>query len=87
METNPGSAPVDLGTVEKADLSDIAADIVAKVNREVGEFLNSAEIRQRLLSFGLATSGAGTPESTGQFIRREQDQWQQFARELDVQPQ
>jgi tripartite-type tricarboxylate transporter receptor subunit TctC len=60
---------------------------IERVNREIGEFLKGEEIRQRLISFGLATDGAGTPESTGQFIRLEQAQWRQFAKELDVQPQ
>jgi tripartite-type tricarboxylate transporter receptor subunit TctC len=63
------------------------ADIVARVNREIGEYLKGPEIQQRLLSFGLATDGAGTPESTGQFIRQEQEQWRRLAKELDVQPQ
>jgi tripartite-type tricarboxylate transporter receptor subunit TctC len=61
--------------------------IVTRVNREIGDFLRGPDIQRRLLSFGLATDGAGTPESTGQFIRREQEQWRQFARELDVKPQ
>jgi tripartite-type tricarboxylate transporter receptor subunit TctC len=60
---------------------------IARFNREIAEFLGGADIRQRLLLFGLATDGAGTPESTGQYIRREQEQWRQFAKELDVQPQ
>jgi tripartite-type tricarboxylate transporter receptor subunit TctC len=63
------------------------AEIVARVNREIGEFLKSSEIQQRLISFGLATSGAGTPESTGQLIREMQAHWQALARELDIQPQ
>ena len=31
------------------------ADIVERVNREIGEFLKGPEIQQRLISFGLAT--------------------------------
>src|SRR5262249_30725498 len=62
-------------------------EIVARVNHEIGEFLKSPEIQQRLISFGLATSGAGTPESTGQLIREMQAHWQALARELDIQPQ
>jgi tripartite-type tricarboxylate transporter receptor subunit TctC len=62
-------------------------DIVARVNREIGEFLKNPEIQQRLISFGLATSGAGTPESTGALIREMQTHWQALARELDIQPQ
>jgi tripartite-type tricarboxylate transporter receptor subunit TctC len=63
------------------------ADIVVRLNREIGEYLKGPEIQQRLLSFGLATDGAGTPESTGQFIRQEQEQWRALAKELDIQPQ
>jgi tripartite-type tricarboxylate transporter receptor subunit TctC len=63
------------------------ADIVVRLNREIGEYLKGPEIQQRLLSFGLATDGAGTPESTGQFIRGEQERWRALAKELDIQPQ
>jgi tripartite-type tricarboxylate transporter receptor subunit TctC len=62
-------------------------DIIARLNREIGDYLEGADIQQRLLSFGLATEGAGTPESTAEFIRREQDQWRALAKELDIQPQ
>ena len=62
-------------------------DIVARLNREIGEYLKGSEIQQRLISFGLATEGAGTPDSTAQFIREEQGHWRAVAQELDVQPQ
>ena len=63
------------------------AEVVARLNREIGEYLNGADIQQRLLSFGLATEGAGTPENTGRFMRQEQEQWRALAKELDIQPQ
>jgi tripartite-type tricarboxylate transporter receptor subunit TctC len=63
------------------------ADIVARLNREIAEYLKGPEIQQRLISFGLATEGAGTPESTAQFIRMEQDRWRALAQELGVEPQ
>jgi tripartite-type tricarboxylate transporter receptor subunit TctC len=63
------------------------ADVVARLNREIGAYLNGADIQQRLLSFGLATEGAGTPENTGRFMRQEQEQWRALAKELDIQPQ
>ena len=63
------------------------ADIVARLNREIAEYLKSPEVQQRLISFGLATEGAGTPESTAQFIRNEQEHWRALAQELDVEPQ
>lgn len=62
-------------------------DIVARLNREIGEYLKGSEIQQRLISFGLATEGAGTPDSTAQFIREEQGHWRAVAQELNVQPQ
>ena len=57
------------------------------MNKEVGEFLKGDEIRTRLAGFGLATSGAGTPQSTGAFIAREQEKWRGLAQELGIQPQ
>jgi tripartite-type tricarboxylate transporter receptor subunit TctC len=65
----------------------VPADIVARMNKEVGEFLKGNEIRARLAGFGLATSGAGTPQSTGAFIAAEQEKWRALAQELGIQPQ
>ncbi len=65
----------------------LPAGVVVRLNREIGEYLKGPDIQQRLLGFGLATEGAGTPESTGAFIRKEQEQWRALARELDIQPQ
>jgi tripartite-type tricarboxylate transporter receptor subunit TctC len=61
--------------------------IVGRLNREIGEYLKGGDIQQRLLAFGLATEGAGTPESTAEHIRREQERWRALARELAVEPQ
>lgn len=61
--------------------------VITRMNREIGEFLDGPDIRERLLAFGLATGGAGTPESTGDYIRREQTQWREFAKELGVEAQ
>ena len=38
-------------------------------------------------ALGLATEGGGTPESTAQTIRREQEQWRALGKELGVEPQ
>ena len=45
------------------------------------------EIPARLAGFGLATSGAGTPPSTAEFIRNEQAKWRALAVELKIEPQ
>jgi len=63
------------------------SDIIMRVNREIGEFLKNRDIQQRLISFGLATNGAGTPASTGELIRDMHAHWRALARELDIQPQ
>jgi tripartite-type tricarboxylate transporter receptor subunit TctC len=63
------------------------ADVVARVNREIGAYLKGPDIQERLYSFGLATDGAGTPESTAAFIHADQEEWRKLAKELDVQPQ
>ena len=62
-------------------------DVVSRLNRAIAEFLSGGDIKTRLLGFGLATEGAGTPESTGAFIRADQQQWRALAKELDIQPQ
>lgn len=61
--------------------------IVARMNKEIGEFVKGDDFKTRLAGFGLGTSGAGTPQSTGAFIAREQEKWRALAQELDIQPQ
>src|SRR5580698_10132655 len=59
-------------------------DIVAKLNHAIGEYLKDPEVQAKLLTFGLATGGGGTPESTAQAIHAEQEQWLAVAEELGV---
>jgi tripartite-type tricarboxylate transporter receptor subunit TctC len=63
------------------------AEAVDRLSREIGRYLEGRDIQDRLLSLGLATEGAGTPERTGEIIRKEQAQWRALAQELDIQPQ
>jgi tripartite-type tricarboxylate transporter receptor subunit TctC len=63
------------------------AEAVARLNREIGQYLKGSDIQQRLLSLGLATEGAGTPETAAQTIRREQEAWRALGKELGVEPQ
>jgi tripartite-type tricarboxylate transporter receptor subunit TctC len=63
------------------------AEIIARLNRQIADFLKSGNIQQRLLAFGLATDGAGTPQSTAEHIRREQEHWLGIASELAIEPQ
>lgn len=61
--------------------------IVERLNKAVKDFLNGADIQQRLIALGLATSGTDTPEKTAAFIRQEQQTWRNLANEIDVQQQ
>ncbi len=63
------------------------AEIIARLNREIDQYLKGPEIQQRLLLLGLATDGGGTPESTAATIGKEQKQWRAVGKELDVEPQ
>jgi tripartite-type tricarboxylate transporter receptor subunit TctC len=63
------------------------AEIVTRLNREIGHFLERPEIQQRMLALGLATTAIETPDTTMQFIRHQQEQWRAFAQELDLQPE
>ncbi len=65
----------------------VAATSIQKVNVAIGEFLKQLAIQKRLLDIGLATTGAGTPESTAKFIRDQQNAWRSLAKELDIQAQ
>jgi tripartite-type tricarboxylate transporter receptor subunit TctC len=63
------------------------APYVDRLNAAIGEFLKEQDISPRLRQFGLASSGAGTPRSTGEFISAELDRWVALAKELDIKPQ
>jgi tripartite-type tricarboxylate transporter receptor subunit TctC len=63
------------------------APVVARLNREIAGYLKGPEVQPKLLLFGLATEGAGTPETAAAFIRDEQAQWRALAKELNVAPQ
>jgi tripartite-type tricarboxylate transporter receptor subunit TctC len=61
--------------------------IIERLNREVDRALSDPTISQRLLSIGLATSGAGTPQSTTEFIRLERERWNQIVKVIGLEPQ
>jgi tripartite-type tricarboxylate transporter receptor subunit TctC len=61
--------------------------IVARVNQEIARFLESPEIRQRILAFGLAPSEAASPAAAAAFIRADQERWRSLAAELGIEPQ
>ncbi len=63
------------------------ADIVQRLNRETEEFTKQPDVVAKLRSLALDTSGAGTPQSTAEFIRRERERWGRIMKEIGIQPQ
>jgi tripartite-type tricarboxylate transporter receptor subunit TctC len=63
------------------------SEVIAQLNREIDRYLSGSDVEERLLTLGLSTDGGGTPESTAQAIRKEQEQWRAFGKELKVEPQ
>jgi tripartite-type tricarboxylate transporter receptor subunit TctC len=61
--------------------------VIAGMNREIDIIVRDPEMVQRMLRFGLGTSGGGTPQSTADHIRREQELWAGLVKELDLKPQ
>jgi tripartite-type tricarboxylate transporter receptor subunit TctC len=63
------------------------ASIVVRLNQEIAHFLADPGVRQRILGFGLAPSGSGSPEATTEFIRADQERWRGLVKELGIEPQ
>jgi hypothetical protein len=57
------------------------------LNHETAEFLKIPEIDARIQSFGWFSNGAGTPQSTGEFWRKEREKWGRIIREVGIQPE
>lgn len=63
------------------------AEAIVPINREIARYLQTPDIQKRLISLGLVAGDGGSPESAAQIIRREQEQWRAFGKELNVEPQ
>ena len=59
------------------------ADIIAKMNAELGAILKQPDVEERFLKFG-AEGGGGTPEQFAAFIRAEQEKWGKVIREARI---
>jgi tripartite-type tricarboxylate transporter receptor subunit TctC len=57
------------------------------MNRAMDEVLRDPPLVSRTTSFGVYTEGAGTPQSTAQFIAAERERWGRLVREIGVQPE
>lgn len=64
-----------------------SASILERLNHAINMVLKNPDLRQRMLTFGLGLSDAGTPSSTSAFIKSEQNRWGDLVHELGMQPQ
>ena len=63
------------------------AEVVQRVNHDLQPILSDPHVVNRLRDIGFFTDGAGTPESTGQFIRMQYEAWGKAIREIGLQPE
>jgi tripartite-type tricarboxylate transporter receptor subunit TctC len=63
------------------------AEIIARLNGAIGDYLQGPEIEQKLIGLGLAPSVASTPASTAHFLAQERERWRAVAKELEIEPQ
>lgn len=63
------------------------AGIVERMNREMNVALTQPEIVQGLRKIGFYTTGAGSPEETGQFIHGQFEAWGRVVKEIGIEPQ
>ena len=61
--------------------------IIERVNRDVDRVLGDAEVKARLRELGLVSEGAGTPASTGEFLKAERERWSKLIRDIGLQPE
>lgn len=63
------------------------APIVERLNREMGKILADSELAKKFWKQGLFVEGAGTPETTGQFIRSQYELWGKVTHDIGLQPE
>jgi tripartite-type tricarboxylate transporter receptor subunit TctC len=61
--------------------------VIARLNAEIGKYVENPDIQKRLLSLGLVSAGNNSPASAADTIRQEQEQWRALGKELNVEPQ
>jgi tripartite-type tricarboxylate transporter receptor subunit TctC len=63
------------------------ADIVQRMNKEIGLILADPEIAKRLRDIGFYTDGAEPPEAAEKFFRSQLESWGRVVREIGLQPE
>jgi len=62
-------------------------DIVERMNRELDKILKDPQVQHQLAVVGFFTEGAGTPQSTRDFVRAQYDLWGKVTRDIGLQPE
>lgn len=59
-------------------------DVVAKLNKALGEVLAQKELRDKMIALGLEPDGTKNPAETSQFIRSEMAKWAKVVKERNI---
>jgi tripartite-type tricarboxylate transporter receptor subunit TctC len=59
----------------------VSADIVAKLNRDIGRILQMPDVLERISQQGSALIVGGSPEQYGAFVRAEIAKWAKVVKE------
>lgn len=65
----------------------LPADIVQRVNRDVGRVLKDPDVAKRLFDLGPIVEDVGTPESLRQFHKEEHARWARLVKVTNFQPE
>jgi tripartite-type tricarboxylate transporter receptor subunit TctC len=63
------------------------AEVVQKINRDLGQILADTETADKLRDLGIYTEGAGTPDSTSRFFASERARWSKVVKDIGIQPE
>ncbi len=62
-------------------------EIVTRMNRELDKVLKDPEVIKQLAVVGFYTEGAGTPDSTRDYVRSQYELWGKVAHDIGLQPE
>jgi tripartite-type tricarboxylate transporter receptor subunit TctC len=61
--------------------------IIARMNKEMDAVLKDEAIRKRLTTMGFSNIGAGTPQSTGDYVKAQRAAWGTLVKEIGLKPE
>jgi tripartite-type tricarboxylate transporter receptor subunit TctC len=62
-------------------------EILARMNAELDKVLKDPEVIKQLAAVGFYTEGAGTPQSTRDYVRSQYDLWGKVAHDIGLEPE